>query len=274
MRYAVLGPAGTFSELAFLRYAANSDDLALYCPSIEGVFDALSDTDGAIVPIENTLDGYISQTIDQLYEKDARIVAELIVPVQYAFLLNGNTIADIKRLYVQFAAMGQCQTFLKSLPESCARVLTASNMESRERVDEGVKGDGAIVPIHRIDDFQGFVRPYVTDSVDNATRFVVVRKSAVPASLGTVRVAILVTPTEDRPGLLYDILSIFKSHQVSLSAILSRPTRTEMGSYRFYLEMVGTNVEQSGILQAIHDVESRFSIRVLGIYPAVFSPMD
>jgi len=273
-KIAVLGPSGTFSETAYYKLCGQNESEIVFEPTIASVFERLKETDGAVVPIENTLDGFVSQTIDELIERNLHLVRECSLDVQYAFLLNGTSPSECRRLFVQFAAMGQCQRFLATLPHDVAKVMTSSNMESHRLLLAKVPGDGAIVPIDQANGFEGFVQSGVADSILNATRFVLVQKAPCSMAGGTIRVAVAVTPREDRPGLLYDLLGIFKKYGVNLSAILSRPAKSAMGVYRFYLEMIGKEADEASIRQAVQTAQNAFDIRILGIIPAVLHSQD
>lgn len=273
-RIAVLGPSGTFSETAYYKLCDPKESEIVFEPTIASVFDRLKEADAAVVPIENTLDGFVSQTIDELFERRLHLVGECLVRVQYAFLMNGGSRSECRRLFVQFAAMGQCQRFLTTLPISAMRVMTSSNMESHRLLLCGGEGDGAIVPMDRIKDFPGFIQRDIADSIHNATRFVLIEKASRQRSSDSIRVALVVTPKEDRPGLLYDLLGIFKRHGVNLSAILSRPAKSAMGTYRFYLEMIGKDADESAIRQAVLMAQASFDVRLLGVYPAVLHTLD
>jgi prephenate dehydratase len=265
-KIAILGPVGTFSELAFLKYTQTDRAEAVYYHSIEATFDALDECDMAIVPLENTLDGFVQSTLDLLFERDLSIIDEVVVPVQFAFLGNVERIEDVKRLYVQFVAQGQCAKFLRSLPASTIIQGTDSNMESHRLVKHGRKGDGAIVPAHQCDSYDGLVLLPVTDAVHNATRFVVLAKAPRQATTNIVRISMVVSPVNDRPGLLYDILGIFKFHEVNLSAIMSRPTKTAMGRYHFYLEMKSDRASLNTIHSVIDRIQGDYQKKILGIY--------
>jgi prephenate dehydratase len=266
-KIAILGPVGTFSELAFQKYTQIEAAEAMYYHSIEAVVDAIGVCDLAIVPLENTLDGFVQSTLDLLFEHDMSIIDEVVVPVQFAFLGNVERIADVKRLYVQFVAQGQCAKFLRSLPESTLIQGTNSNMESHRLVKTGRFGDGAIVPAHQSDGFDGLVLLPVTDTAHNATRFVVLAKTAHTTQSINIRISLVVSPLVDRPGLLYDMLGIFKANQVSLSAIMSRPTKTAMGRYHFYLEMKSDSSSLSTIYSVIDQIHGDYQMKILGIYP-------
>lgn len=115
---AVLGPEGTFSDSASKAYLTqnNLDLHRLYYPTVDDVFHAVGKTCGyGIVPVENTLDGYVQRSLDLLLEMDIHIIQEIAVPVQFSLIANTDRLQDINTLYVQFKTNGQCREFIDSL---------------------------------------------------------------------------------------------------------------------------------------------------------------
>lgn len=267
LKIAVLGPKGTFSELAYEKYFQDKKTESFFYSTIEQTFDALETTEYAIVPIENTLDGYIQQTLDFMLEKNTIITDEIFIPVQFGLIGNINSIQDIKKIYVQFVARGQCQKFIKSLGD-VKQILTDSNMESYHMIPGGAVGDAAIVPAHMVANYSGFSIPEVTDSTNNYTRFLVLSKRQKAFEASIFKVSLVVVPIIDRPGLLYDILGIFKKYNINLTSIMSRPTKTEMGNYNFYIEMKSIASERDQMDQAFLEIKKDFFIKILGVYPS------
>jgi prephenate dehydratase len=268
MKIAVLGPKGTFSELAFEKYFVNQICEPLFYSSIIQTVNALEIAKYAIVPVENTLDGYVQQVLDLLFEKNIFIVDEIYVPVQFSLIGNINHLSDIKRLYVQFVAKGQCQKFISSIQVDVNIITTESNTESYHLIQSRIFGDAAIVPHHLEKFHEGFHIHQVTDAIHNHTRFFVISKSEEKISSSTVKVSIVVVPITDRPGLLFDILGIFKTYDINLTSIMSRPTKTELGKYNFYIEMKTETAHDNKINQALNDIRKEFFIKILGIYPS------
>lgn len=116
MKMAILGPKGTFSELAYLKYQEKTN-----CPFSCGFFNTIDETikslyngyDYAIVPIENTLDGYVQRTLDLLLEENIYIVDQVTIPISFK-LVSNTKIEEIDNLHVQFKAYGQCINFLNN----------------------------------------------------------------------------------------------------------------------------------------------------------------
>ncbi len=287
MKIAILGPEGTFSDKAYLEYIKKigKDLEGKYYPTIDDVFEAVcSDNDISaheecelgIVPIENTLDGYVQRTLDLLLEKNVCIIDENMVPVQFSLVANVNRVEEIKTLYVQFKANGQCRQFINSL--SNAEIMsTNSNMESYYKLGDE-EGVSAIVPRHIADKVSDrFVLENVTDSSYNHTRFLIFKKGKAdsnkvvnlptkPEAPVKVRVPIYVMPVEDRPGILFELLQSFYDKKINMISIMSRPTKQELGTYNFYIEIDGRIEQLDEILDTLRHIKEKNDVKILGIY--------
>lgn len=300
MRIAVLGPEGTFCDKAYAEYdkrymehqGESRDDHgrdhgleAVYCATIDDVFAKVCEqTDGncefGIVPIENTLDGYVMRTLDLLLEKDVHIIDETQVPVQFSLVANADKLEDIHTLYVQFKANGQCRQFINSM-KNVKIVTTESNMESYYNIGE-TRGAAAIVPQHITENETRFVVENVTDAGSNYTRFVIFGKECINDDIfgskqseqlvyslekkEKVRMPVYIMPAVDRPGILYAILRSFYENQINLISIMSRPTKQEMGTYNFYIEIDGLRKRMDVILDTLNQIRVYNDIKILGIY--------
>lgn len=280
-KIAVLGPKGTFSDMAYLQYKRQYEEEtgkvleAEYYPTIDDVFSAVYDDaccELGIVPIENTLDGYVQRTLDLLLEKDVRIIDENTVKVQFSLVANAGDVADIDNLYVQFKANGQCRQFIKSL-SGVNIVTTESNMESYYKLED-IKGRAAIVPAHiaEAENSGRLVVDGVTDAENNHTRFVIFKRSSsialgeVKGTKNKVRMPVYIIPKTDRPGLLYEILKEFYDKQINLISIMSRPTKQELGTYNFYIE-IDCLASQIGVVrEALANIQRYNDIKILGAF--------
>ncbi len=287
MKIAILGPQGTFSDKAYLEYEnkiGQSLD-GIYYPTIDEVFKAVCSDDAnsgeedcelGIVPVENTLDGYVQRTLDLLLEKDVCIIDENAVSVQFSLVGNVRSLEEIKTLYVQFKANGQCRQFINSL-NGAKIVSTESNMESYYMLGDE-EGAAAIVPHHiAVKEKDRFVVENVTDSDHNHTRFLIFKKGRAtdnkaineptnPQVKEKVRVPIYVMPVEDRPGILFEILKSFSDNKINMISIMSRPTKQELGTYNFYIEIDGRMERLDVILDTLEDIRKSSDVKILGIY--------
>lgn len=287
MKIGILGPEGTFSDKAYMEYCKKTgvELQGEYYPTIDEVFEAVcSDNDMeadescdlCIVPIENTLDGYVQRTLDLLLEKNVCIIDENKVSVQFSLVGNVDSLEEINTLYVQFKANGQCRQFINSL-KGAKIISTESNMESYYKLGDD-KGAAAIVPHHiAVKETDRFVVENVTDSDHNHTRFLIVKKGMAkdnkamnqptnPQVKEKVRVPIYVMPVEDRPGILFEILKSFNDNKINMISIMSRPTKQELGTYNFYIEIDGRLERLDVILDTLEDIKKSSDVKVLGIY--------
>lgn len=284
MKIAVLGPKGTFSDKAYLEYEKKHKDITFepeYYPTIDEVFSAVcpGDCQMGIVPVENTLDGYVQRTLDLLLEKELQIVDENMVEVQFSLVGNVCSIEEIEKLYVQFKANGQCRQFINSL-NHVKIISTDSNMESFYKLEDE-KGAAAIVPAHITEtERDRFVVGNVTDASNNHTRFLIIKKGNVDSDRvrefkcandimgkkGKVRVPVYIMPATDRPGILFEILKSFNEKQINMISIMSRPTRQELGTYNFYIEIDGVYSQLDVIIETLRDMKEFNDIKILGIY--------
>lgn len=283
-KIAVLGPRGTFSDKAFEEFAETHKEYSCkpeFYPTIDEVFSAVrpGGCDMGIVPIENTLDGYVQRTLDLLLEKNLRVVDENMVKVQFSLMANINTIDEISKLYVQFKANGQCREFINSL-KNVKIISTESNMESFYLLGEE-KNAAAIVPCHIAKEPDGkYIIENVTDSDNNYTRFLILRSGAldektisefkeeysIDGANQKVRIPVYIMPSTERPGILFEILKSFNDNKINLISIMSRPTRQEMGTYNFYMEIDGSYAQLDIILDTLKEIQKNNEIKVLGIY--------
>jgi len=266
MKISVLGPKGTFTDLAAQLYIKNQEHVIIYQKSINDTFMGMSDADLGIVPLENTLEGFIQPTLDGLLHHSFFIIDEIYLPVSFDLIGNVDSRFEIKKIYTQFATKNQCTKILSSFNDQDI-VLTESNSTSFNLILKNIPGEAAIVPSHLVEDSHRFLIRNVTDSMHNYTRFAVISKTKHIMNHDYQKVSLVVIPTQDRPGLLYDILGIFKSYEINLSSIVSRPEKTVMGKYVFFIDLETNHGFMPKIEEALSYLHVHFNIKVLGIYP-------
>ena len=270
-RIAYLGPEGSFSEEAARRYAGEGAEFVGF-PDIPAVISAVSHSlvDQAIVPIENSIEGSINVTIDQLIHGNSRprINAELNLPVRHHLVGRpGTTIGDVERVVSVPAAIAQCRQFLQDhLPQ--VQVLPA--LSTSAAVSSLVHSDRiAAVGTERAARLYGMevIASDIQDADDNVTRFVVLGRGTT-APTGRDKTSICCMPAEDRPGSLVALLNEFARRDINLTKLESRPTRGGLGKYFFLVDLEGheTDPEVAEALAAVRELCE--SVLVLGSYPA------
>lgn len=275
-KIAVLGPIGTFSDCAVKKYidVYQQDLEPVYYPTIDETFHAVgADCRYGLIPIENTLDGYVQRTLDLMLEMDVTVVDEIIIPVQFSLLANVDELSALKKLYVQFKSAGQCRDFIDSL-KGVRIATTESNMESYDKACKGKEGEGAIVPIYVEREGFRYCENNVTDMTENYTRFIVVKdckgqganRLQPPEKEGNMKIPIFVSPLVDRPGMLFDILRTFNERRINLVAIMSRPTKKIMGTYHFYMEIDAYTGDYDIIMEAAKLIDAKYNLKIMGAY--------
>lgn len=273
-KIATLGPKGTFSELACNKYInsiSQKYELSFY-PSISKAFKAIGqECDIGIIPIENTLDGYVQLCLDLLLNTELKIISEIVVPVQFALVGNVVNTSEITTLYAQFKAQGQCSNLIESLPN--AKIITTeSNSTSYEQVKKLVKGEAAIIPKHLLSEEDNFTLSInnVTDSLDNETRFIVLSKESIPYNFNyKYKTSIIIQNPVDKPGSLSAILQQFSQNGINLKSIMSQPTKQLIGKYSFFIDIDGNYPHDEIINNVINSISSTYSIKILGSYSTI-----
>jgi len=272
-RIAYLGPEGSFSEEAARRFAGEGAEFVGF-PDIPAVISAVSHSlvDVAVAPIENSIEGSINVTVDQLIhgKSQPRIIAELNLPIRHHLIGRpGTTITEVERVVSIPAAIAQCRQFLlEHLPQ--VQVLPALSTSSA--VQSLVHSDRiAAVGNQRAATLYGMeiIASDIQDADDNVTRFAVLgRTSPPPSGRDKTSISCLVAEDRDRPGSLVELLGEFATRDINLSKLESRPTRGGLGKYFFLIDLNG-HEDDPVVAQALAAVRTRCqAVHVLGTYPA------
>ena len=266
---AYLGPQGTFSEEAVILFAPESERLPY--PSIRDAAMAAEsrETDEAVLPIENSIEGAVNMTLDYLiHDSTLSIVGELVLPIgQCLIVTEGSRREDIETIRSHPQALAQCRRFLErnfSNAKLIASISTAGAVE--EALNEG--RTSAAIGNRRAADLFGasVLESGIEDNPNNSTRFVAMGRNSPPAS-GDDKTSICFGFDSDAPGQLYGVLGEFADREINLAKIESRPTRHELGRYVFLVDLLGHQQDQR-VRDTIEAVDRRVSqLRVFGSYP-------
>jgi prephenate dehydratase len=278
MRLGYLGPEGTFSEAA-LRATAPADAQAIGYPTIHDVTEAVAagDVDRGLVPIENSLEGSVTVTLDALTRDGSplQIVGETVLAIEQCLIARaGVTLGEIVAVVSHPQALGQCAGYLRrELPEAQLHA-AGSTAEAARDVVARSEPWAAIGP-RRAAELAGAVvlAESIQDDAGNETRFVWLATDADVAPFGptdgSFRTSILFAGEGDEtPGWLVRCLTELSSRAVNLTKIESRPRRGRLGHYLFLADLDGP-VSDPTIAQAIDGLRVHCQeLRVLGSYPA------
>jgi prephenate dehydratase len=275
MRYAYLGPEGTFTEAAVAKLSASrpaGEVQPLPCASIGATLTAVrsGDAERAVVPIESSVEGIVTATVDELAGAgDLLIRAETRLPIEFALLTRpGTTLADVKTVGGHPQAEAQCRQWLSATIPGRERHPFASNAEAARRVAEGDL-DAALASAVAADRYSlAVLVPDVHDRSNAVTRFVEVsRPGSMPAPSGSDRTSVAAFLGADHPGALMEILTEFAVRGINLSTIQSRPTGDGLGSYFFFIDCEG-HIDDGRVGEAMMGVRRVCAeVRFLGSYP-------
>jgi len=278
MTIAYLGPRGSFAEAATRAYRgldATSDAPELVpADSVQAALDAAraGSVDRALVPIENSVEGSISVTLDELANgKRLVIVDEVVLPVQFALLAPaGTTLASITRIATHPHAQAQVRRWLQeNLPQATIIPSMSTAAAAAALADGSAPFDAAIAQRLAADIYSlEVLADEIGDTADATTRFVVVQlPGAIPAPTGADKTTLSLFIHQDQPGALLAILTEFAIRGVNMTRIESRPTRKQLGDYYFSVDIEGhvADARVSEALMGLHRV--CLDVRYLGSYP-------
>nr|WP_200827436.1 prephenate dehydratase [Thermomonospora echinospora] len=244
MRYAYLGPQGTFTEAALnsVPEAAGAEHLPY--ATVPAALDALrrGEVEAAVVALENSVEGSVPTTLDELATgQPLQIVGEVHLPVSFALLVRpGTTFGDIKTVASHPHAQPQCRRWLAAhVPDAEWRAAT-SNAEAAQHVADG-HYDAALAGSFAAARYGlSVLAEDIHDVADAVTRFVVLRRPCPPPPpTGMDRTTVVAFIGEDHPGALLEILNEFSMRGINLTLIQSRPTGQGLGSYLFWMDFEG-----------------------------------
>lgn len=271
---AFLGPEGTFSEEALRAVPALGAARTVPMPTIADALEAADsgEVDAAFVPIENSIEGTVSATLDHLVF-DARLWIQLehVLDVHmHVLAVPGVRLADIRRVVSIPVALAQCRRFLRETLPGAEIVPATSTAEAARLVAEsGDRSSAAIAPaitgpLYGLES----VVEAAEDHVGNQTRFVLVARSGVPGPTGHDRTSLVCFQKADRPGSLHQILGQFAARSLNLTKIESRPTKLGLGDYCFVVELEG-HVADEVVGDCLTELHMELAeVKFLGSYPA------
>jgi len=272
-KLAYLGPVGTFTESALRKMSASAGAELIAAQSVGAALDMVRDGDvaAALVPIENSVEGSVAATLDELTHGEVlEIVDEIAIPVEFGLLVRpGTNMGDIKRVATHPHAHAQCLEWLRiNLPG--VHVLPAmSTAAAAAELAAGANYDAAICSTAAAAHYNlEVLQEGIGDSDAAWTRFVLARKPGnTQPSSGNDKTTLALFIHNDHPGALLEILTEFAKHNVNLTRIESRPTKKQLGDYIFSIDCEG-HIDDEHVGEALKGVrEICADVKFLGSYP-------
>ena len=268
-RLAYLGPAGTFSEEAAVQYDPDAEmEPHVSIPAV-ALAVASGMADEGVVPIENSLEGSVTFTLDTLIQEDRLLIRrELVLPIEHCLIVKpGTKSGEIQAIYSHPQALAQCRSFLERCFPKAQQIASLSTAAAVDDVRESAEISAAIAP-RRAAELQEMeiLGEGIQDSSTNVTRFVVLAQCDHPRT-GRDKTSLCFSFQEDKPGALYNALGVFAHRDINLTKIESRPSKQYLGDYIFLIDMHGHR-EDPVIAAAIETVRIHTSmLKVFGSYP-------
>ena len=268
LKVAYLGPEGTFTQSAVLKHFGHSVR-ALSLSSLDEVFQEVQagSADFGVVPVENSTEGTISNTLDRFLSSPLHICGEVELRIHHFLMSRMKSPDQVERVCAHAQALGQCRGWLDEHLPNAERVPVSSNAEGARRARDE-RGTAAIAgetaaEIYGLD----ILAREIEDREDNTTRFLVIGRKLLRAS-GVDRTTLMVSAGDtDTPGALFNLLEPLARHKISLTRIESRPSRRKKWDYVFFMDIEG-HAEETHVAEALAALKERASLfRVLGSYP-------
>ncbi len=273
LKIAYLGPEATFTHLAAVSKFGSSVEY-LSCASISEIFREVEQgrADYGVTPIENSIDGGVSHTLDMFIDSDLKICSEIYSEIVQNLISNEKDFKNIKRVYSKSEALGQCRLWLeKNLHH--AELLDASSTAAaaKRAADENASaaiGSKLAATFYNVP----IVAESIQDFSNNVTRFLVIARQ-IPAKTKSDKTSILVS-VRDKIGALYDMLLPIKESKVNMTKIESRPSKKKAWEYYFYIDLEG-HIGDARISKTLKEMEKSVKfLKVLGSYPSIEKTKD
>ncbi len=266
LKIAFLGPEGTFSQSAALKQFGHAIK-SLPLNTIEEVFSDVEsgDADFGVVPVENSTEGTVSNTLDMFLASPLKICGEVELPIHHHLLTIAKNLKAIERVYSHRQSLAQCRGWLHQHLPHAEKIPVASNAEAARRVrnaaDAAAIAGEAAAEVYNL----AILHARIEDQPDNSTRFVVIGRRLLPPS-GLDRTSLLLA-SDDRPGSLYHLLKPLADGGVNMTRIESRPSKQGKWDYVFFIDVTG-HAEEEPLAAALRQLERVTTLfKVLGSYP-------
>ena len=273
LKIGFLGPEGTFTQQAVNKHFGHSVR-ALPYGTIDEVFQEVESgvADFGVVPIENSTEGTVNNTLDMFLTSPLKIGGEIELRIEQHLLGKMESLDNVRRICAHEQSLAQCRGWLREFLPDAELIGVSSNAVGarRARDEDGTAavGSGAAAEVY---DLRLMVNN-IEDRTDNATRFLVIGRELL-ASSGEDKTTVMVSTSDTAggAGILHALLQPFATHNINMTRIESRPSRKQNWDYVFFFDLDG-HADEKPLSDALDELQSITSLyRVLGAYPRAVS---
>lgn len=267
MKVGYLGPKGTFSSEACNNYCKNNEEKIEYKTIVDTIL-ALEDDkiDVAIVPIENSLQGCVTDAIDTLIKFDnIKVIGEILLDIKQNLMTNKKCKLDeIKEIYSHPQAIAQCRNYLEKNFKHAKVIPVESTSYAAKKVSEKEEicaciGNLECAKVYNVN----LIEKNIQDNEFNQTKFWILSKKE-NENISKNKMCMIFS-VKDKPGALYNVLRIFNEYNLNLTKIESRPAKTVFGEYYFWIDVsINKNSDEDKAIEEIK--KSGIYVRIFGKY--------
>lgn len=266
-----LGPIGTYSEVAAKKALKFVNGDIIPVSTISKIVETVNNDAKAcaVLPYENSIEGIVRQTIDNIYPTEVKIRAEIDVKIEHCFISKTKDIKKIKKIYSHPQALAQCSDFItKNFDEKIELIVSNSTSDAANVVLNGDETCSAIASSDIANRLNlEIIHKNIGNIKENKTRFILVSKSKILFDKNEKTT--IVFNTKNESGALLKILEIFNKYNLNLTYLESRPSKEIFGEYNFFADIDKPFDE---IISAINEIKERCNFyKLLGSYPILNS---
>ncbi|MFC4247141.1 prephenate dehydratase [Natribaculum luteum] len=261
MTAVTLGPEGTYSHRAARAVADEID----FRQSVTAIVDAVAsgEYDRGVIPVENSIEGSVTESLDAVAEYDVAVVREIVTPIRHALLAQGPAFETVAS---HSQALAQCRSYLESEYPEATLEAVASTAQGVERARE----DPTVAGIGHPDNAGGDLRVLaedIQDQTSNATRFFALAPADERSEAGG-KTSLVVYPNANYPGLLLELLVPFADRDINLTRVESRPSGARLGDYVFHMDVAAGLYEErtQAAIADLEEIAENGWVRRLGSY--------
>ena len=264
-----LGPKGTFSEIATTTHFGSSVE-KVETENIGDIFKEVAKNKNSygMLPFENSIEGMVNQSLDNLIESNLKICSELELPVEHSLISSEKNINKLNTIYGHPQALAQCRKWLsKNLPR--AKIIETESSAKAAQVIKNKSGKGSIGPKQISEIYSlNLLKEKIQDQITNTTRFLVIGNEF-PGKTSEDKTSISLS-LKNEQGALLKVLQIVNKNKINLTNILSRPVKKNKWQYSFFLEFSG-HASDKNVLKLFKELQKvSYDLKVLGSYPAAY----